>query len=228
MAQLLLVEDDAAIRGALIRALTERGHAVVSTPSAMDALQQVVDAPPDLVILDLGLPGLDGYAALRMLRAISKVPVVVATARDDEADIVRALDAGADDYVVKPFGTGQIEARIRAVLRRSAENAVKRSEPITVGALRLDAEAYEATLNGARLDLSRREFDLLHYLALHAGQVVTRRDLLTHVWRMPYGGADKTVDVHVSWLRRKLGESAQQPEYLHTVRGVGIKLTAPS
>ena len=117
MAQLLLVEDDAAIRGALIRALTERGHAVLSTPSAMEALQLVLDSPPDLVILDLGLPDLDGYEALRMLRAISKVPVVVATARDDEADIVRVLDAGADDYLVKPFGVGQIEARVRAVLR---------------------------------------------------------------------------------------------------------------
>jgi two-component system, OmpR family, KDP operon response regulator KdpE len=227
MAQLLLVEDDAAIRVALIRALTERGHVVASTSSAMDALTQVLETPPDLVILDLGLPGLDGYEALRMLRAISKIPVVVATARDDEAEIVRALDAGADDYLVKPFGTGQIEARIRAVLRRSADQEAKRSAPIAVGGLRLDAEAHEATLDGTRLDLSRREFDLLHYLALHAGQVVTRRDLLTHVWRLPYGGADKTVDVHVSWLRRKLGESAQQPGYLHTVRGVGIKLAAP-
>jgi DNA-binding response OmpR family regulator len=227
MAQLLLVEDDAAIRVALIRALTERGHAVTSTSSAMDALTQVLEAPPDLVILDLGLPGLDGYEALRMLRAISKIPVVVATARDDESEIVRALDAGADDYLVKPFGTGQIEARIRAVLRRSADQETRRNAPIEVGGLRLDAEAHEATLEGVRLDLSRREFDLLHYLALHAGQVVTRRDLLTHVWRLPYGGADKTVDVHVSWLRRKLGESAQQPGYLHTVRGVGIKLTAP-
>jgi DNA-binding response OmpR family regulator len=193
----------------------------------MDALTQVLEAPPDLVILDLGLPGLDGYEALRMLRAISKIPVVVATARDDESEIVRALDAGADDYLVKPFGTGQIEARIRAVLRRSADQETRRNAPIEVGGLRLDAEAHEATLEGVRLDLSRREFDLLHYLALHAGQVVTRRDLLTHVWRLPYGGADKTVDVHVSWLRRKLGESAQQPGYLHTVRGVGIKLTAP-
>jgi two-component system KDP operon response regulator KdpE len=228
VAQLLLVEDDIAIRGALIRALTDRGHAVASTASAMEALQQVVDSPPDLVILDLGLPGLDGYEALRMLRAVSKVPVVVATARDDEADIVRALDAGADDYLVKPFGTGQIEARIRAVLRRASDGGDQRSGPISVGALRLEPDAYEATLEGMRLDLSRREFDLLHYLALHAGQVVTRRDLLTHVWRLPYGGADKTVDVHVSWLRRKLGESAQQPRYLHTVRGVGIKLTAPS
>ncbi len=228
MAQLLLVEDDAAIRGALIRALTERGHAVLSTPTAMEALQLVVDSPPDLVILDLGLPDLDGYEALRMLRAISKVPVVVATARDDEADIVRVLDAGADDYLVKPFGVGQIEARVRAVLRRAAADEGRRADPVVVGGLRLDEEAHEATLDGHRLDLSRREFDLLHYLAVRSGQVVTKRELLTHVWRLPYGGADKTVDVHVSWLRRKLGESAQYPRYLHTIRGVGMKLTAPS
>src|SRR5258708_11051658 len=111
----------------------------------MEALQHVVDSPPDLVILDLGLPGLDGYEALRMLRAISKVPVVVATARDDEADIVRALDAGADDYLVKPFGAGQIEARIRAVLRRAAHDDDKRSGPLSVGALQLQPQAYEAS-----------------------------------------------------------------------------------
>jgi two-component system KDP operon response regulator KdpE len=227
VAQLLLVEDDPAIRHSLVRALGERGHAVSSTSSAMEALQQVVAAPPDLVILDLGLPGLDGYEALRMLRAISRVPVVVATARDDEGDIVRALNAGADDYLIKPFGPSQIDARIRAVLRRSAEHDARRSEPIQVGGLWLDAEAHEAALDGVVLDLSRREFELLHYLASHAGQVVTKRDLLTHVWRMPYGGADKTVDVHVSWLRRKLNETAQEPRYLHTVRGVGIKLTPP-
>jgi len=222
------VEDDAAIRGALIRALTERGHAVSSTPTAMAALQQVLDSPPDLVILDLGLPDLDGYEALRMLRAISKVPVVVATARDDEADIVRVLNAGADDYLVKPFGVGQIEARVRAVLRRASAEGDRQAGPIVVGGLRLDGEGYEATLDGVQLDLSRREFDLLHYLAVRSGHVVTKRELLTHVWRLPYGGADKTVDVHVSWLRRKLGENAQQPRYLHTIRGVGIKLTAPS
>jgi two-component system KDP operon response regulator KdpE len=228
MAQLLLVEDDAPIRGALIRALTECGHAVTSTPSAMTALQHVHHMPPDLVLLDLGLPDLDGYEALRMMRAISRVPVVVITARDDEAEIIRVLDAGADDYVVKPFGGGQIEARIRAVLRRADHPGPKGSAPVAVGALRLDANAHEAALDGVLLDLSRREFDLLHYLVTHAGQVVTKRDLLTHVWQMPYGGADKTVDVHVSWLRRKLGETAQEPRYLHTVRGVGIKLTTPS
>ena len=228
MVQLLLVEDDVSIRGALIRALTERGHVVTSTPSAMAALQQIHQAPPDLVLLDLGLPDLGGYEALRMLRAISQVPVVVITARDDEATIIRVLDAGADDYVVKPFGGGQIEARIRAVLRRAGAGRPGAPGALTVGSLRLDPDAHEATLDGVPLDLSRREFELLHYLVAHAGQVVTKRDLLTHVWQLPYGGADKTVDVHVSWLRRKLGETAQQPRYLHTVRGVGIKLTAPS
>ena len=228
MARLLLVEDDPAIRGALIRALTERGHAVSSTAMATEALELMVECPPDLVILDLGLPDLDGYEALRKLRAISKVPVVVATARDDEADIVRALDAGADDYLVKPFGVGQIEARVRAVLRRAVADEGRRSGPVLVGGLRLDGEAHEATLEGRTLDLSRREFDLLYYLAVRAGQVVTKRELLTHVWRVPHGRADKSVDVHVSWLRRKLGESAQQPRYLHTIRGVGMKLSAPS
>ena len=227
MAQLLLVEDDAPIRQALIRALRDRGHVMTSTATALDALQHVVSAPPDLVILDLGLPGLDGYEALRMMRAVSDVPIVVATARDDEADIVRALNAGADDYVIKPFGPGQIDARVRAVLRRVASDSRSRSEPIQVGGLWLDGEAYEAMLDGVPLELSRREFDLLLYLARHAGQVVPKRDLLAHVWRMPYGGADKTVDVHVSWLRRKLGETAQYPRYLHTVRGVGIKLSPP-
>ena len=227
MAQLLLVEDDAAIRGALIRALTERGHAVTSTPAAMDALRQILDTPPDLVLLDLGLPDLGGYEALRMIRAVSAVPVMVITARDEESEIIRVLDAGADDYVIKPFGPGQIEARIRAVLRRASQSDAKNAGPLEVGGLRLDVVAHVATLDDAPLDLSRREFDLLHYLALHAGQVVARRDLLTHVWRLPYGGADKTVDVHISWLRRKLGETAQQPRYLHTVRGVGVKLSAP-
>jgi two-component system, OmpR family, KDP operon response regulator KdpE len=227
VAQLLLVEDDAAIRGALIRALTERGHAVASTSGAMDALRQVLETPPDLILLDLGLPDLGGYEVLRMIRAVSAVPVMVITARDEEPEIIRVLDAGADDYVIKPFGPGQIEARIRAVLRRASQSDSKSAEPLEVGGLRLDVVAHVATLDDAPLDLSRREFDLLHYLALHAGQVVTRRDLLTHVWRLPYGGAGKTVDVHISWLRRKLGETAQQPRYLHTVRGVGVKLSAP-
>jgi DNA-binding response OmpR family regulator len=228
MAQLLLVEDDAAIRRALIRSLADRGHAVASVGTGMEAIAQVVENPPDLVLLDLGLPDLDGYEALRMVRAVSAVPVIVATARDDEAEMIRVLDAGADDYLVKPFGSGQVDARIRAVLRRSAADASGGAPSIAVGTLEIRLDAYEARLDGRLLELSPKEFELLSYLASRAGQVVAKRDLLTHVWRQPYGGADKTVDVHVAWLRRKLGESAQAPRYLHTVRGVGIKLVDPA
>jgi two-component system, OmpR family, KDP operon response regulator KdpE len=227
VAQLLLVEDDAEIRRALIRALTGLGHVVSSAVTALDGLQQVIAGELDLVVLDLGLPDMDGREALRMLRSVSPVPVIVATARDDETSIVEALDAGADDYLVKPFGAAQLDARVRAVLRRTASGDAEPPAPLVVGELRVDPATREATLAGIQLDLTPREFDVLGYLAARPGTVVTRRELLTQVWRLPYGGADKTVDVHLSWLRRKLGESAAEPRYLHTVRGVGVKLAAP-
>jgi DNA-binding response OmpR family regulator len=226
MAQLLVVEDDPTIRRALLHALSERGHAVDTVGTAADALRTVVEAGPDLVVLDLGLPDISGYEVLRMMRAVSKVPVVVATAQDDEQEIVKVLDAGADDYLVKPFSPGQLDARIRAVLRRGSLVSDARPAILSVGGLELDPRSRLARLDGAPLDLSPREFDLLHYLAAHADEVVTKRDLLTHVWRLPYGGADKTVDVHLSWLRRKLGENAANPRFLHTVRGVGVRLAS--
>jgi DNA-binding response OmpR family regulator len=225
MAQVLVVEDDATIRSALIRGLTDRGHAVRSAPTAMAGLEQAVGERPDVVVLDLGLPDLDGTAMLRMLRGVSDVPVIVATARDDETEVVAVLDAGADDYVTKPFGVAQLDARIRAVLRRGGEE--QRDQAVTVGGLRIDPRSREATLDDTGLDLTPREFDLLHYLASRAGEVVSKRELLTEVWQLPYGGADKTVDVHLSWLRRKLGETALEPRYLHAVRGVGVRLAAP-
>jgi DNA-binding response OmpR family regulator len=223
--QLLLIEDDPAIRSALTRALTERGHGVRSAATGMEGLQQAVDDRPDLVVLDLGLPDVDGCTLLQMLRAVSSVPVIVATARDDERETVRALDAGADDYVVKPFAAEHLDARIRAVLRRGS--TAESVTALTVGGLVVDTQARTATLDGRALDLSRLEFDLLAHLAARAGTVVSKRDLLADVWHLPYGGADKTVDVHLSWLRRKLGETATEPVYLHTVRGVGVKLVDP-
>ncbi|MGI5225357.1 response regulator transcription factor [Actinoallomurus sp. CA-142502] len=225
MANVLVVEDDQFVRSALIRELTERSHTVRSASTALDALREVSQDAPDVVVLDLGLPDLDGAEALKMLRAVSDVPVVVATARDDETEIVRLLNAGADDYLVKPFSPEHLIARLSAVLRR----ARGRSAPprtCQVGGLRIDLEAREAFLDGAPLDLTRREFDLLAHLAFRAGQVVPRRELLTEVWRQSYGD-DQTIDVHLSWLRRKLGETASQPRYLHTVRGVGVKLLPP-
>jgi DNA-binding response OmpR family regulator len=226
VASLLLVEDDPGIRSALIRALGDRGHAVASAPDAMSGLQEALASSPDLVILDLGLPDLDGVELLRMLRAVSQVPVIVATARDDDEQVVRALDAGADDYVVKPFSAAAMDARIRAVLRRTGPEDGGPAAHV-VGDLVVDSRAREVTLAGRALELSPREFDLLAYLAARPGEVVTKRELLAEVWRLPFGGADKTVDVHLSWLRRKLGESAQDPRYLVTVRGVGVKLVEP-
>ncbi|MEH1013508.1 response regulator transcription factor [Micromonospora sp. CPCC 206060] len=227
MARLLLIEDDPTIRIPLLRALRDRGHAVAAATGAMDGLRDALDDRPDLVVLDLGLPDLDGRELLRMLRAVSRVPVIVATARDDETEIVRVLDAGADDYLVKPFTAAQLDARIRAVLRRSAPAGGTAERNVVVGGLVIDPGAREVRLDGVPVGLTPREFDLLHHLATRAGQVVTKRELLTEVWQIPYGGADKTVDVHLSWLRRKLGETAQQPRYLHTVRGVGVRLDAP-
>ena len=221
-----MIEDDPAIRVPLMRALRERGHAVAAACTAMEGVRMALNDRPDLVVLDLGLPDLDGREVLRMLRAVTTVPVIVATAIDDEVEIVGVLDAGADDYLVKPFSAAQLDARIRAVLRRGhvADNA---DTAIVVGALRLDPGSREVRLDDAPIDLSPREFDLLHHLAIRAGQVITKRELLAEVWQIPYGGADKTVDVHLSWLRRKLGETALEPRYLHTVRGVGVRLSPP-
>jgi two-component system, OmpR family, KDP operon response regulator KdpE len=227
VAHLLVVEDDAEIRRAMIRALSQVGHTVSSTATGTSALQAVLDDRPDLVILDLGLPDIDGCDVLRMIRAVSPVPVIVATARDDEGQVIQALDRGADDYLVKPFGVGQLDARIRAVLRRGGGPPAG-SGPIEVGGLRVDPGAREVTVDGVAVELTPREFDLLRYLAARAGTVVTKRELITQVWHQPYGGADKTLDVHLSWLRRKLGESATRPRYLHTVRGVGVKVAAPT
>jgi DNA-binding response OmpR family regulator len=225
VAQLLVVEDDERIRTALIRALRERGHAVSSAGTALAGLRQAVEERPDLVVLDLGLPDLDGHELLRMLRAVSAVPVVVATARDDDDSVVRALNSGADDYVLKPFRADQLEARIRAVLRRAAGSADPASAPMTVGPLTVEPRSRRVTYAGRPVELSPKEFDLLAYLAARAGAVVTRRELLSEVWQLPYGGSDKTVDVHLSWLRRKLGEDGAR--LLQTVRGVGVRLAEP-
>src|SRR5215475_5441018 len=226
MPKVLIVEDDPTIRTAVIRALIGKGYAVAGVYMVMSGLQLAVSEYFDVVVLDLGFFDLDGREVLRMIRAVSKVPIIVATSRGTEQDIVRSLDAGVDDYVVKPYGGAQLDARIRAVLRRTAEAA---EDPvIEVGGLRVDRRARQAFLDGAVLDLTPREFDLLHYLAARAGTVVTKQELLVEVWQLPYGGADKSLDVHLSWLRRKLGESAEEPRYLRTVRRVGVRLEAPA
>ncbi|KUJ49241.1 MULTISPECIES: response regulator transcription factor [Micromonospora] len=228
MATVLLVEDDHVVRGAMLRSLTDRGHAVHAVGTALDALRRVAAEAPDLVVLDLGLPDLDGSDALRMLRGITDVPIIIATARDDEQSVVKLLRAGADDYMVKPFTGAHLDARITSVLRRVGR-ASRAEQPVvlSVGGLRVDLGERSAQLDGESLALTRKEFDLLAYLAARPGRVVSRRELLEEVWRQPSVGEDQTIDVHLYWLRRKMGESAAKPRYLRTVRGVGFRLVAP-
>jgi DNA-binding response OmpR family regulator len=215
------------VRSALIRHLSGAGHTVRSVGTALEALREVAQVGSDVVILDLGLPDLDGSEALKMLRGLSDVPVIVATARDDEAEIVRLLNAGADDYLVKPFSPEHLSARLAAVLRRARSGGGAAPDPLLrVGGLEIDTRRRLAALDGTALDLTRREFDLLAFLAARPGAVVSRRELLAEVWQQSYGD-DQTIDVHLSWLRRKLGETAARPRYLHTLRGVGVKLEPP-
>jgi len=225
MASVVIIEDDAHIRELAVRSLARSGHVVWAAGSGLEGLQSVIDNSPDVVVLDLGLPDVDGSDVLKMVRGVSQVPVIIATARDDDAEIVRLLDAGADEYVVKPFSGAELEARVRALVRRiDAGNSDSR---LIVGRLVIDLRARTVTLDDEVLTLNRKEFDLLACLAARADEVVTRQELYAEVWRQPYGGADKTIDVHVSWLRRKLGETAAEPRYLQTVRGVGMKLVDP-
>ena len=228
MARILLVEDDADIRRLVADSMARLGHEITSASSAMQGLQAAVSDDPDLVVLDLGLPDVDGSEFLRMLRAVSAVPVVVATARGDDASVVQLLDAGADDYLVKPYSTAQLEARVRAVLRRAESTTQSASAVVQVGGIRIDVAARDVTVDDQPLDLSPKEFDLLLALAERAGEVMSKRELLAQVWREPWGGSERTVDVHLSWLRKKLGETANEPRYLRTVHGVGVKLVDPT
>ncbi|MEU5691901.1 response regulator transcription factor [Actinosynnema sp. NPDC020468] len=227
MSQVLVVEDDPVVRAALAHALTDLGHEVHAVGTAAAALREAASRVLHLVVLDLGLPDLDGAAVLRMLRGISDVPVVVATARGAESSVVGLLEAGADDYLIKPFSVAVLTARVNALLRRAGGSArAEDEEVVALGGLRIDLSRRRAWLADAPLALSRREFDLLAYLARRPGRVVPRRELLTAVWGQHHGD-DRTIDVHASWLRRKLGETAAAPRYLHTVRGVGLKLVEP-
>ncbi len=226
MASIVLIEDDVDIRRLVADALSGQGHDIESAGRALDGLELAVKGNPDLVIMDLGLPDLDGSELLRMIRAISQVPVIVITARGADEVVVKTLDAGADDYLVKPFSVSQLEARVLALLRRGSLD--DGTGPLRVGGIEIDPKGREATLDGERLDLSPKEFDLLHLLVERSGEVVSKRTMMAEVWREPYGGSDRTIDVHISWLRNKLGESAAEPRYIQTVHGVGVKLVDPS
>lgn len=224
MPAVLLVEDESVVRDALTSALADLGYTVLAVGTALDALREATTSKPALVILDLGLPDMDGATILQMLRSVSDVPVIIATANSDEATIVKLLKAGADDYIVKPFSLDHFAARVQALLRRIGSPADDELLLLVVGELRLDLARRTAMVNHRPLELTRLQFDLLAYLAVRTGRVVSRQELFEAVWQQPYLGPAQTIDVQVSWIRNKLGETAAKPRYLHTVRGVGFRL----
>ena len=218
MTAVLLAEDDVSISDPLARALRREGYEVEVKSEGTAVLQRVLSGGIDLVVLDLGLPAMDGLEVCRRMRAEGRsVPVLVLTARAEEVDLVVGLDAGADDYVTKPFRLAELLARVRALLRRGAP------EVPDVNGVRINAESRRAWLGDEELSLTAKEFDLLLALVLGAGKVLTREQLMRDVWGMSRGASSKTLDMHVSWLRRKLGDDAASPRLITTIRGLGFR-----
>ena len=224
--RILIVEDEASIAEPFAQLLRREGFEATVARTAAEGLEAARTTDPDLVLLDLALPDGDGRDVCRVLRAERDVPVIMVTARGTETDRVVGLELGADDYVVKPFSAAEVIARIRAVLRRAARAPEPvPAAPIRVDGLEVELAARRATLDGAELELSRKEFDLLAELVRNAGRVVSREDLMSRVWDENWFGSTKTLDVHMGWLRRKLGDDAAHPRFIHTVRGVGFRFT---
>lgn len=223
MGVLLIVEDDEAIAAPLTRALAREGHTAEHVGTGRAALDRLAAGGVDLVVLDLGLPDVDGLDVCRALRARGdRVPVVMLTARREEIDTVVGLDAGADDYVAKPFRLSELSARVRALLRRTAPEEV-----VEAGDVRVDARARRAWHGDEELALTPKEFDLLLLLVRNAGSVVSRDEIMAEVWDVHWPASTKTLDMHVSWLRRKLGDDPNAPAHIVTVRGVGLRFERP-
>ena len=223
----LLVEDDDGIAAPLAAALRGDGYDVVRVATGRDALRAAAEGVA-AIVLDLGLPDIDGVEVCRRLREIAPAaPVLMLTARTSEADIVVGLDAGADDYVTKPFRLAELLARLRALLRRAGAEAVRTGHRVvTAQDVRVDIDARRAWVGEKELDLTPKEFDLLALLVSEAGTVIDRERIMRDVWDTNWFGSTKTLDMHVSWLRRKLGDDANHPRYVTTVRGVGLRFDA--
>jgi two-component system response regulator RegX3 len=225
--RILLIEDEESISEPLARALERDGFEVETAETAADGLSAFREHAPELVLLDVMLPDGDGRDVLREIRSMSRTPVVMLTARGDELDRVLGLELGADDYVTKPFSAAELAARIRAVLRRADDAAEPAQETVLeVGEVRMELDKHLATRAGEPLELTVKEFELLRMLLENAGRLVRREQLISTVWNTTWFGSTKTLDVHVSTLRKKLGDDPTAPRYIHTVRGVGFRFSS--
>ncbi len=225
-ANILVVDDDELLRRSLTLKLEQAGYGANTAATAEDALVAAQDHPPDLILLDIGLPGMDGLEALQHLKRNTSAPIVFLTAYRRTLDQTLGLELGADDYITKPFDADVLLARIKAVLRRSQRSlpASTHRAPLVVGDLTVDPEGHTVSVRERPILLSPREFDILHALALEAGHVLSTEDLLGRVWGTEYAGEPQVVYVHIRWLRAKLEEDPEQPRRILTVRGIGYKL----
>ena len=223
--RILVVEDEEAISEPLAESLEREGFAAEVAPTLELARAAFLREAPDLILLDVMLPDGDGRDLARDIRKESDIPIVMLTARGEEIDRVLGLELGADDYVVKPFSVRELTARIRAIMRRG--RGTERRGPIEVGNLQLDPGSRTLTKGGEPVELAAREFDLLHLLMASAGEVVRRERIMDEVWDPHWFGPTKTLDVHISWLRKKIEDAPSDPRYITTIRGVGFRFLAP-
>jgi DNA-binding response OmpR family regulator len=226
---LLVVDDEPTLRETLAYNLEHDGYRVVTAADGREALEQFRAERPDLVVLDLMLPELSGVEVCRIIRQESDVPILMLTAKDSEVDKVVGLEVGADDYVTKPFSLRELQARVRALLRRSEQQQVaERPAVVDLGRVQADLAGHRLLRDGEPLPIKPKAFELLAFLVRNPGQVFTREQLLEHVWGYDYAGESRTVDVHIHWLRSQIEEEPGSPRYLHTVRGVGYVFRRPA
>ena len=228
-AKILVVDDEEAIVSLIAFNLKKAGYKVITASCGEEVLKLVRDENPDLVLLDIMLPGTDGLEVCRQIRQESlPVAIIMVTARDQEIDTVLGLEMGADDYITKPFSPRELTARVKAVLRRTfARRQAVGNNGIMIGDIHIDQERYEVRVKGEKIDLTPREFELLHILACNSGRVVPRDALLNRIWGYSYTGDTRIVDVHISHIRDKVEPNPKKPEYIQTIRGVGYRFCEP-
>jgi len=221
MAKVLIVEDDQSLRDVLRYNLGREGYEVVMANDGAQALEAVQREKPDLILLDILLPELDGYEVCRILRRQTDIPIIMLTAKDQEMDKVMGLELGADDYITKPFSLKELLARIRAQLRRHEDKMV--TSPLKIGNMEIDTARHKVSIGGRPVELSPKEFELLTFLLQNKGIVFSRNQLLEKIWGYNYEGDSRSIDVHIRWLRKKIEFNPQKPRHLITVRGFGYK-----